>query len=193
MIDDVLPSVAQRYRVSLDAARQVLSALQKSGGTMAMFDHPELGGRGQWMPGMVMIGQMDDAQLRAKVDGLCAEIAALVRGSESAGTNALHRPPQTGAAAAEAQFPAGDSWWPALYGNRPAAVGENNGVRYAYFPDARRLLIQEAGRIDAYDTGIYHITGVGQAHEPGRPHALTFSSRAGEVPLTELKRVDLGE
>ena len=43
--------LAQRYGVSTDAAMTLLQALRNSNGTMAQFDHRELGGAGQWMPG----------------------------------------------------------------------------------------------------------------------------------------------
>ena len=43
--------LAQRYGVSTDAAMTLLQALLNTNGTMAQFDHRELGGAGQWMPG----------------------------------------------------------------------------------------------------------------------------------------------
>ena len=52
-------ALAQRYGVSTEAVVTLLQALLHGHGTMAQFDHPELGGRGQWMPGgMVMVGDM---------------------------------------------------------------------------------------------------------------------------------------
>jgi hypothetical protein len=52
-------ALAQRYGVSTDAVLTLLQALVHGHGTMAQFDHPDLGGRGQWMPGgMVMVGDM---------------------------------------------------------------------------------------------------------------------------------------
>ena len=79
MPEDVIPHIAERYRVSVEAARQVEQALRATGGRLAQFDHAELGGFGQWMPGMIMIGAMGDCQLRARVQGLCDEIAAVVK------------------------------------------------------------------------------------------------------------------
>ena len=52
-------ALAQRYGVSMEAVSTLLQALVHGHGTMAQFDHPEFGGRGQWMPGgMVMVGGM---------------------------------------------------------------------------------------------------------------------------------------
>ena len=50
--------LAQHYGVSADAVMTLLRALLSSKGTMAQFDHRELGGAGQWM-----------AQDRVRVDG----------------------------------------------------------------------------------------------------------------------------
>src|SRR5215831_4135859 len=72
-------ALAQRYGVSTEAVWTLLQALVHGHGTMAQFDHPELGGRGQWMPGgMVMVGDMFNQGLKATVDGLCVELAAFL-------------------------------------------------------------------------------------------------------------------
>jgi hypothetical protein len=188
MNDTVINDIAERYRVSVGCVRVLLDSLRRTGGTLAQFDHPELGGPGQWQPGMVMVGDMMNNQLKAHVAGLCSELSALVRGVDSAGVHTLSRPPGTPAAAGEAHLPAGESWWPATYGH-PSASGAQNGIRYAVFPEKRRLLIQRGARIDGYDTGIYHVSGVGQ--QQGATSTLTFTSRAGEIPLDELKKVEL--
>ena len=78
MAEDVIPHIAQRYSVSEAAARQIEKSLRSTGGRQAQFDHPDLGGHGQWMPGMIQIGKFNDAQLKVRVQGLAAEIAAIV-------------------------------------------------------------------------------------------------------------------
>ena len=50
--------LAERYRVSEEAVRVLRRALERGGGQLAQFSHPELGGYGQWMPGMTQIGDM---------------------------------------------------------------------------------------------------------------------------------------
>lgn len=72
-----LRAVADRYGVSLDAVRHLMHALERGQGNMAQFDHPELGGMGQWSAGgMIMIGDMFNNGLKAQVAGLCTELAA---------------------------------------------------------------------------------------------------------------------
>src|SRR5262245_63250135 len=71
--------LAQRYGVSIDAVMTLLRALVHGQGTMSQFEHRELGGRGQWMPGgMVMVGDMFNQALKTTVDGLCTELSRLL-------------------------------------------------------------------------------------------------------------------
>lgn len=188
MAVDVIPSIAERYHVNVDAVRQVERALRKTGGTQAQFDHPDLGGPGQWMPGMVMTDRWDDHDLKRRVEGLCAEVSAVVRGSPTSAPEALARDPSTAPAGSHVDVTVGGNWWPAALG-KPAAAGSQHGVRYAYFPDKRRLLVQVGGRIDAYDTDDHRISGVSQ--QQGHASALAFTSQHGELPLDRLRCVPL--
>ncbi len=148
--------LAQRYGVSTDAVLTLLHALVDGNGTMAQFDHRELGGRGQWMRGgMVMVGDMFNQALKATVDGLCVELSSLLVAShllqaqparsqrQSQGTQ--HQQQRGGVnPAAGNQAPAAVSLfvaspvgsageeWPAELGP-PAASGAQNAMRYAYF------------------------------------------------------------
>ncbi len=45
----------------------------------------------------------------------------------------------------------GTAWWPNDLGE-PSTSGAQNGGRYAFFPDARRLLIEDDGKLTTYDT-----------------------------------------
>ena len=72
--------LAQRYGVSTDAVMALLQAVLNGNGTMAQFEHRELGGAGQWMPGgMTMVGDMFNHDLKAKVDGLCSRFPDTLR------------------------------------------------------------------------------------------------------------------
>ena len=72
-------AVAARHGVGAAAAEALLAALVAGGGSQAQFDIPELGGMGQWSQGgMVMVGDMFNNALKARVDALCGELAGLV-------------------------------------------------------------------------------------------------------------------
>lgn len=167
-----LQAVADRYGVGLDAVRHLMHALERGQGNMAQFDHPDLGGMGQWSAGgMIMVGDMFNTDLKARVSGLCTELAAaLPPGGWSAG------------GAPESQR-GGGTWWPADLGH-PASTGSQNGLRYAYFPESRRLAIESGAGVALYDTGDHHISGVSQANG-----ALSFSGPQGAVAVEHLRRI----
>jgi hypothetical protein len=167
-----LRSVAERHGVSLDAVRHLVRALERGHGTMAQFDHPDLGGMGQWFAGgMVMVGRMFDDALKARVGALCTELAGAL-------------PAGGFADAAPAARRGGGEWWPAGLG-APASTGSQNGMRYAYFPAHRRLAIESGSGVALYDTGEHRITGVSQANG-----SLGFTGPAGAVALDRLRRIE---
>jgi hypothetical protein len=79
----------------------------------------------------------------------------------------------------------GEKWWPDELG-QPSSSGSQNSMRYAFFPKARRLLIEKQGNLTTYDSGDHQISGVQQR---GETSSLTFTSQNGAVRLDELKKV----
>lgn len=76
-----LDAIAARHGVGPDAVRHLLDALARGHGRMAQFNHPDLGGMGQWSAGgMTMIGDMFNSGLKARVVALCDELAPLATG-----------------------------------------------------------------------------------------------------------------
>jgi hypothetical protein len=161
--------VANRHGISMDAVHNVLEALARSGGGMAQFSHPDLGGMGQWSRGgMIMIGDMFNNRLKARVDDLCHELSGIVG--------------QTDIFAQSAR----SNWWPAELGN-PSSAGAQNSMRYACFPDKRRLAVELDGQVSVYDTGEHVITGVSQ--QQGGGQSLVFNSQLGRVGLDSLRKL----
>jgi hypothetical protein len=70
---------------------------------------------------------------------------------------------------------------------RPGAVGAQNDLRYAVFPETRRLVIDDQGAVSVYDTGSHRIFGVAQAQSGDR--TLTFTSQDGLVRIADLPKV----
>jgi hypothetical protein len=76
---EAVESLAQRHGVSTEAVMTLLQALVNGNGASAQFNHPELGGTGQWMRGgMTMVGDMFNDALKAKVNSLCSELSTLL-------------------------------------------------------------------------------------------------------------------
>ena len=75
--------LAHRTGFSQEAVTSMLFSIVSGRGGMAQFSHPEFGGSGQWMAGgAIMISDMFNNGLKARVDALCNELSALIR-SES--------------------------------------------------------------------------------------------------------------
>jgi hypothetical protein len=180
--------LAERHGVSPGAVTTLLDALIVGHGNQAQFSHPDLGGMGQWSQGgMIMVGDMFNNALKAKVDALCTELAGLLRAG-----GALATPP----AASQSQSQSGGggaslfvggsspgSWWPEGLG-AAGSVGAQNEMRYATFPTARRLAISVGGKVTVYDTGDHVITGFSQ--QQGAGQSLTFTSQHGTVRVADL-------
>jgi hypothetical protein len=176
---DLVDRMAKKHSVSPEAVKVVLAALRRGGGRMAQFSHADFGGMSQWSPGMSMVGDMFNTQLKAKLDALCTDIAAHLDASETA----------DGARSEEVSYRSwtrSDDWWPAGLG-KAGAVGAQNDLRYAVFPETRRLVIDDQGTISIYDTGSHRIFGVAQAQSADR--TLTFTSQDGLVRIADLPKV----
>ena len=64
--------IAHRTGFSQDAVTSMLVSVVNGRGGMAQFSHPEFGGSGQWMAGgAIMISDMFNNALKARVDALC--------------------------------------------------------------------------------------------------------------------------
>jgi hypothetical protein len=83
--DELVDRLAKQHSVSPAAVQLVMTALRKGGGRMAQFSHADFGGMSQWSPGMSMVGDMFNTQLKSKLDALCTDIAASMDLSEMAG------------------------------------------------------------------------------------------------------------
>jgi hypothetical protein len=180
---DLVDRMAKKHSVSPAAVGVVLAALRSGGGRMAQFSHVDFGGMSQWSPGMSMVGDMFNTQLKAKLDALCTDIVAHLDASETADG--------ARAAAEEVSYRSrtrSKDWWPAGLG-RPGAVGAQNDLRYAVFPETRRLVIDDHGALSVYDTGSHRIFGIAQAQSADR--TLTFTSQDGLVRIADFPRISL--
>jgi hypothetical protein len=64
----ILDDLARRHGVASDAVAALLCALALGNGAQAQFNHPDLGGMGQWSQGgMITIGDMFNQGLKHRV------------------------------------------------------------------------------------------------------------------------------
>jgi hypothetical protein len=78
-------------------------------------------------------------------------------------------------------------WWPEELGHA-ASSGAQNGMRYAFFPQKRRLLVERDGTKTVYDSCDHQISGVSQ--QAGSSASLVFTSQSGLVALDTLRRAE---
>ena len=159
-----LKKLAEKEGFSFEAVDCLFQALVKGNGTMAQFNHSELGGMGQWMPGSIMIGTMGQDALKAKVERLCNELAPLAKKAESQS----------------------DKWWPEDLGAADM-VGAQGNLSYAIFKAKKLVLVSEGGKIETYSTAGHTITGVAQQSSE---KSIKLSTPNGVLTLADLKRVD---
>jgi hypothetical protein len=204
----VVNALAQRYGFSQEAVIQMMFAMLRGRGGMAQFNHPEFAGSGQWMRGgMLMLGDMFNHALKARVDGLCQAIAAQLASqpdlfpsgsvqsqSQSGGGQQM----QMGGIGVTPGVEGGhglftpdprDTWWPPELGT-PSAIGTQNDVRYALFPAVGRLAVEANGQVTLHDTGGHQIAGLAQQQGPAG--TVVFSTPAGQVSLASLASIGGG-
>ena len=205
----IIDGIARRYGYSTDAVLSMLQSVINGNGSMAQFNHPEFAGSGQWMRGgMTMVSDMFNNNLKNTINNLCSELAQLVaaqpdllrsgsfqsqsqggqqqnnysggnmRNDAPGGNASLFVPPASGS---------GD-WWGADL-RWPNSTGAQNGVRYAYFAQARRLAIEVNGRVTVYDTQDHQIGGFSQQQSYGG--SLSFNSQYGLIDVARLPVVSV--
>src|ERR1700732_5293638 len=76
---DLVDRWAKKHSISPAGVQVVLAALRSGGGRMAQFSHADFGGMSQWSPGMSMVGDMFNTQLKAKLDALCTVCVPKIR------------------------------------------------------------------------------------------------------------------
>lgn len=85
-------------RVQPLRGRVMLAALVAGHGSQAQFNHPELGGLGQWSRGgMLMIGDMFNNGLKARVDALASDLSVLLDRTAAFGAASGQSQSQSGA------------------------------------------------------------------------------------------------
>lgn len=172
-----IQEIAAKYNVSEQTVRTLLDGLKGSGGRQVQFNISELGGMGQWQGGMVMIGDMFNNSLKAKVAELCSELAPLSHSlteeekkQESAAAETEKKPVEKKRASA-------------------SFSGSQNGHKYAYYASENILEMEENGQVTQYSTEGYALSGVQQSQDNGG-RTLSFSYPGGTVSVKDLKRAE---
>jgi hypothetical protein len=209
----VINGIAQRHGFSVDATLSMLHSVINGNGSQAQFNHPEFSGAGQWMRGgMIMLSDMFNNYLKGRVDGLCSDLSNLVTSQTDLVRSGSFQSQSQGSGydsvQAQASFGGGgqqqgsgnfgqaslfvpgttNDWWPSDL-RFPNSTGAQNGVRYAYFAQARRLAIEVNGCVTLYDTLDHQIGGFGQQQSYGG--SLSFNSQYGLIDVASLPVISI--
>lgn len=200
----VIDSLAARHGFSSDATIAMLTAVLNGNGRMAQFNHAEFCGSGQWMQGgMTMVSDMFNNQMKSRVDALCNELSSLVANEPTLQVSGSFQSQSQGDTIGGQVLPASQqsdcaappgpvgmfmpsapgssgNWWPDGLG-RPESTGVQNNLRYAWFGNPRRLVIDLAGTVTLYDTLDHRISGFSQQQSGGT--SVTFTSQHGLVDI----------
>ncbi|MDP4779826.1 MAG: hypothetical protein NWS16_06285, partial [Akkermansiaceae bacterium] len=170
---NIINDISSRYNLSFNSTVNMLAAVNRGGGSMAQFSCPELGS-GQWMRGgMTMVSDMFNHGLKNTVNNLCGEL------SNALANNQMFPPATNGGTG-------GNNWWPRNLGN-PSSSGSQNNIRYAFFPQAQRLVVERNGDVTVFNTLNHNISGVSQ--QQGGNTSLTFASQFGTISTLNLPLV----
>jgi hypothetical protein len=186
--------LAQQYDVSTDAVLNLLQAVRNGNGSMAQFNHPELGGSGQWMQGgTTTVADKSNNSLKTKVDGLCLELSNVLVNQpviyvplNHQSQNQNQQQQQKGGysdSSINGNNLGAGNWWLSDLGV-PTMTGAQNDMRYAYFAEMNRLAIDINGQITIFDTLDHQISGVSQ--QQGASLSVTFNSQHGTIDLLNL-------
>lgn len=168
-----IAAIAGKHGLSEGAVQVALEALRAGQGHQAQFNHPDLGGMGQWSRGgMLMIGEMFNDRLKGRIAALFDDLAPY---------GDVPSPERARGAMSTVSGKA--SRWPVALG-APSSTGSQNGMHYAVFPEARRLAVEQNGKCTIYDTADHQISGVSQQQSGGQN--LSFTGSGGTISLADL-------
>ena len=182
-----LEDIGRRHGFGVDAVESMLDAVRRGNGSMAQFNHPDFSGPGQWMRGgMTMVSDMFDNNLKSRVAALCEDLSAWLAKQPAPSAPSQGDGGSGGQAASSSSSGGSGHWWPAGLSN-PSSSGSQNDQRYAYFPDQRRLVIDQGGEVSVYDTQDHRIGGVSQ--QQSGTGSMKFQSQHGTVDTRDLPLV----
>jgi hypothetical protein len=78
--------------------------------------------------------------------------------------------------------------WPPTSLRRPTISGAHGTLKFAFFADKRRLLIESEGSLQIFDCGAHQIREVDEI--VGERPTLEFISQNGRHPICELKLIN---
>lgn len=186
------PRIAQKFHVTVRVVEILAELIQQTRGEEARFDIPELGGKGIWKPKQgAIIGNGFNEALNQRATALCNEIVALQKKEPERDetTYVINDLDETVAMLPiEIQQPALGIWWPEHLGDDPDLIGNAGTMRYAYFAEKNRLVIQHNLRNRIFDMTGHKLITVSAGRAAGFFNTLVTTEER-QFTITELREV----
>lgn len=189
----VCRKLAKKYKIALDAVRELAAELEKNSGTAARFDIVALGGKGLWqLHRRASAGNGFNEQLNDLVTNLCNDLSQSIRAMvpeeepTPAGSQARNNLDDTIGLMPVSIKPS--IWWPESYGEEADTIGNAGTLRYAYFAACNRLVIRQNLNNRIFDTSGYEVKTVEPGKTPGFFNLMVQTTH-GSIPITKLREV----
>ncbi len=178
-MNETINQLAERHGFSPDLAQRLLHDLRRGGGRQVQFNDPALGGMGMWQSGgMLMIGDMMNHALKARVAAFLSDLAALLETSPEVSPQ-LTRRVERAASMAQNQATISQS------GGGGSFSVMQNGSSYRYAADRNELVVDDT---EVYDTTGLRVIGIHSQQQNGRG-TLILNTDQGPRQIGELKRI----
>lgn len=184
-------TLSAKYRVPMRVIEAMIEIIQNSTGKdNTFFDIPELGGIGMWHPtDGAHIGNGFNRDLNNRATELFNEIRRLSeKETQRDETTIVTKLDTTQGLMPASITPGAKTWWSERYGTDPTLTGNAGGLRYAYFKNHNRLIIQNNLRNRIFDTTGYDIVDVIAGKRTGFFNTIIKTSEEN-LPITRLREV----
>lgn len=182
--------LAEAFHVSEDTVAALTESILRGRGDHARFNIPELGGQGIWKLGQdAVIGNGFDEDLNQQATDLCNAIQEALMSESNRTTLEFQGVTDTSDLMPVSIKPDEEdtNWWPREFGQADI-YGETDTLRYAYFVEYNRLVVQTSQRLRVFDTTGFHIHSIASVGGADFMSAVVKTD-VGEFPLSKLKEL----
>lgn len=179
-----------KYRVPMRVIENIIEIIQNNIGDNTFFDIPELGGIGLWHPkNGAHIGNGFNRELNNRATELINEVRRISqKEAQRDDTTIVSNLDNTHGLMPASITPSAKTWWSERYGTTPTITGNVGGLRFAYFKDHDRLVVQNNLRNRIFDTTGYEILDIVAGKRPGFFNTIIRTSEE-YLAITRLREV----
>jgi hypothetical protein len=197
----IISSLAKKYGLPSEIVQQLAYEMQKNRGEAVRFDIEYLGGKGRWkLNQSASVGNGFDVELNNFITDLCSDLSDHIRADaanvddddDDEAPTIPSRPRGNSALDDTIGIPPlslkPNVWWPEDFGDEPDMTGHVGEIRYAYFPQRRRLVLRQGLRNRIFDTANFDVQEIAVGTESGFFNLVVLTSH-GDFRLGDFREV----